>query len=101
MKFNKEQNCWEECNILLSRIRVIMLSKLKGIDFALYIFILIAFGYVVTLLYQWGYNNFFYIPASFIELSVKGITKSFILLGVFLSVIILNVIFLEDKTDLK
>jgi len=78
-----------------------MLSKLKGIDIAFYIFLLTGLGYLVTYLYQWGYNNYFSIPASFIELSVTSITKSITLLGIFFASIMLNVLFFEDKTDLK
>lgn len=75
-----------------------LLSKLKAIDIAFYLFLLTGLGYVVTYLYQWGYYNYFSIPSSFIDISVSTITKSFVYLGVFFSFIIINVAYFDGKS---
>jgi hypothetical protein len=78
-----------------------MISKLKGIDIAFYIFLLTGFGYLITFLYGWGYNNYFSIPIAFIELSVPTVTRSIALLGLFFITISIYVTFWEDTTSLK
>jgi hypothetical protein len=78
-----------------------MISKLKGIDFAFYIFLLTGFGYLITFLYGWGYNSYFSIPLSFIELSIPTVTKSIAILGVFFLTVSIYVAFWEDTTSLK
>ncbi|SMQ77478.1 hypothetical protein SAMN05444673_2806 [Bacillus sp. OV166] len=78
-----------------------MLSKLKGIDVALYIFLLTGFGYLTAFLFGWGYNSYFGIPISFIDLSVANVTKSIALLGVFFTFIVMYVTFFQEKSDIK
>ena len=77
------------------------MKKLKAIDVALYIFILTGLGYFITFSYGWGYNNYFFIPTHFIDLSVINITRSISLLGVSISTFLVFTIFFLDKTDFK
>ncbi|MCM3671651.1 hypothetical protein M3181_22095 [Mesobacillus maritimus] len=78
-----------------------MLSKLKGIDIALYIFLLTGFGYLTAFLYGWGYNSYFGIPIVFVDLSVSNVTKSIALIGVFFTFISTYVAFFLEKSDIK
>jgi hypothetical protein len=78
-----------------------MWKKLKGIDIALYIFILTGLGHLVTFLYEWGYKKYFGISMDFIELSVSTITKSITMVGIFIGIGLFANIFFEDSSDLK
>lgn len=78
-----------------------MLSKLKGIDVAFYIFLLTGFGYLTAFLFGWGYNSYFGIPIAFIDLSIANVTKSIALLGVFFTFIAMYVTFFQEKSDIK
>jgi hypothetical protein len=74
-------------------------EKIKGIDLALYIFLLTGLGYLVTFLYEWGYNNYFLLPIDFIDLSIANITKSVIMVGMIFCMFIIYNMFLGGKTD--
>jgi hypothetical protein len=78
-----------------------MLEKFKSVDVALYIFLLSGLGYLITFLYEWGYNSYFNLPIEFVELSITTITKSIVLLGIFVSAYFSYKLFFVEKTDVS
>lgn len=78
-----------------------MWNQIKAIDIALHIFVLTSLGYLVTFLFEWGYNSYFFLPIEFIELTVANITRSIALLGIFLMVGFIYQGFASKETDLN
>lgn len=78
-----------------------MFEKIKGLDIAFFIFLLTGLGYLVTFLYQWGYNSYFSIPMEFIELSVANISKSISMLLVFFGLGFVYNMFFNKETDIS
>jgi hypothetical protein len=78
-----------------------MWEKIKGVDIALFIFILTGLGYLITFLYEWGYNSYYNLPIEFIDLTVTNITKSIVIIGMFLLVGYINNLFFHKETDLN
>ncbi|MEH7525812.1 hypothetical protein V7149_21460 [Bacillus sp. JJ1503] len=76
-----------------------MWEKIKGIDIALYIFILTGLGYLITFLYEWGYNYYYSLPIEFIELTVSNITKSLVMICIIFGLGYINNLFLHKETD--
>jgi hypothetical protein len=78
-----------------------MWESLKGIDLALYIFLLTGIGYLVTFLYEWGYKSYFGISMNFIELSISTITKSITMVGIFIGIGFIGNLLFDDARDIK
>lgn len=73
--------------------------KISKENAAIYIFALTGLGYLVTFLFESGYNKYFYIPVYFIDLSIPNITKSIVILVVLSVFSLLYSVFFWDKTD--
>lgn len=72
---------------------------MKKVDSALIIFGATLFGYVVTFLYQWGYNSFYHLPLSIIDNEISS-GKIFIVV-LFIGAGLISYVYISETNFLK